>query len=436
MAGSLSSRGADATKSTGELSQLWEIISNPWHPETNPTGYVSLGVAENMLMHNELRDFINSKSLVDPHGKALTYGDGPSGSKPLLNALSAFLTRHLKPVTPIEPDHLVVTNGVTTTLEHTAWALTNPGEGILLGRPYYRGFLPDLQLRTGAKVVPVSFGTTDPCGPDCVPHYEAALLASNRAGVPIRALLLCHPHNPLGRCYTRPTLIALMALCQKYAIHLVSDEIYALSTWENPTPPSPTMDAEPAPTSPPFESILSIPPTDIIAPHLLHTLWGLSKDFGANGVRLATLISQANPAFLAACRAPALFSSPSSLAENAALALLGDAVFVDGYIAENRRRLGAAYADAVGLLERHGIEYMPGANAGFFLWVRLGGKGGGKDGAHGAERELQARLLAKRVFLVPGESVGAEEGGWFRMVFSQPRELVEEGLRRVRECVG
>jgi aspartate/methionine/tyrosine aminotransferase len=117
-------------------------------------------------MHNELRDYI------DPPATSLTHNSGPRGSKPIRASILKFLTRHFKPPSPLDVDHILVTNGVSSALEHCAWALANPGDGILLGRPYYRSFLADISLRTGVNVVPVSFGASDPLSEDCVPLYE------------------------------------------------------------------------------------------------------------------------------------------------------------------------------------------------------------------------------------------------------------------------
>ncbi|OSS52948.1 hypothetical protein B5807_01900 [Epicoccum nigrum] len=64
----------------------WDVISNLWdlksNPKSNSNGYVSLSLAENNLMHNELRDYINAQQLIDPPPPAssLTYGSGPYGS--------------------------------------------------------------------------------------------------------------------------------------------------------------------------------------------------------------------------------------------------------------------------------------------------------------------------------------------------------------------
>lgn len=385
-------------------------------------------------MHNELRDYLNSQKLVDPQAVGFTYGSGPYGSKTIRAAIAKFMNHHFKPASKLEPDHILVTNGVSVAIEHCAWGLANPGDGILLGRPYYRAFLPDISMRTGVNVVPVSFGAIDPCSIDCVQAYEETLLKSNAQGIPVRALMLCHPHNPLGRCYSRETLIALLRLCSKHKIHLISDEIYALTVWEN------TIDTS-GPVPVPFESVLSIDLSSIIDPSLVHVLWGVSKDFGANGLRLGTIISPSNPAFIRACRACGIWSSPSSLAENAVCCILNDKAFVESYIRLNKKRLSAAYTHAITELQKHGIEHIPGANAAFFVWTNLGKvfcenfaaslEATQLDGNAGITAKVHERLMARKVFLVDGDAAGAEEPGWFRLVFTQPPELVSEAIGRI-----
>lgn len=88
-----------------------------------------------------------------------------------------------------------------------------------------------------------------------------------------------------GRCYPRDVLIELMKLCQKYRIHLISDEIYALSVFENPE----------APDAPGFVSILSIDTRNIIDPHLVHVLWGMSKVRIGAGLGCCLNPKKANP---------------------------------------------------------------------------------------------------------------------------------------------
>ncbi|CAN9210832.1 unnamed protein product [Alternaria alternata] len=430
MPATLSSRGWKINKESAGENLIWKVCADLWDPVTNPDGYVSLGMAENALMHEELREYLLSRPLIDASSKAFTYGDGPSGSKQIKTAVASFFEDHFAPAKPVRAEHLVITNGVTSALEHAAWALADPGDGILVGRPYYRAFIMDMEQRPNVRMVPVSFNDVDPFGPGCVAQYEEALLAAQTTGIKIRAILLCHPHNPLGRCYSKAVLMKIMQLCEKYQVHLISDEIYALSTWEN------SVDGEEHNTEH-FTSVLSMPLDGLISPNLVHVLWGTSKDFGANGLRIGVLISQTNKELIAACSACAIFSSPSSLAENAVTEVLSDRGFLSAFVVENKKRLSAAYEHATRLLKQHEIEYMPGATAGFFLWVNLG-KSWQRTSRNSEASENAAifeALLQKKIFVVSGDSAGAEHPGWFRIVFSQKREVVTEAISRIANVV-
>lgn len=82
-----------------------------------------------------------------------------------------------------------------------------------------------------------------------------------------------------------------MRFCASKRIHLISDEIYALSIYDRDDCPSEK-----------FTSVRSIDYTGIIDPGLVHILYGMSKDFASGGMRLGCLISQ-NKEFTKATRA-------------------------------------------------------------------------------------------------------------------------------------
>ncbi|KXH66815.1 hypothetical protein CSAL01_04785 [Colletotrichum salicis] len=187
------------------------------------------GVSENTLMARELSEHMQK------HFKlpvlSFTYGDGMTGSKRIKVALAAFLNRHLRPSKPPKPAHFTITNGCSSAVEHLAWAVANPGDAFLLGRPYCNTFVPDLVLRTGCKVIPVDFGTTDPLAPEAISHYQRALKTAAAAGQRVAGLVISNPHNPIGRCDSRTSLLSLMSFCTENDMHFISDEIYALSVW-------------------------------------------------------------------------------------------------------------------------------------------------------------------------------------------------------------
>jgi 1-aminocyclopropane-1-carboxylate synthase len=73
-------------------------------------------------------------------------------------------------------------------------------------------------------------------------------------------------HRIIGRCYTRKTLTSLLRFCRSKGMHLISDEIYALSVYERDDRRSET-----------FVSVLSINLDGLIGPGNVHVLCGMSK---------------------------------------------------------------------------------------------------------------------------------------------------------------
>ncbi|KAJ5671976.1 hypothetical protein N7507_001103 [Penicillium longicatenatum] len=216
----------------------------------------------------------------------------------------------------------------------------DPGEGIFLGRPFYGTFMPDLSLRPATSLIPVSFDDLDPFSIEAVGKYEQALLEFREK--------------------TGQMIIEMMRLCQKYKMHLISDEIYALSVWDN------QVDRYPHP--------VNIVLTDVIDSRLVLVLWGMSKDLGANGLRLGIITSQFSQTLHKALKETSLYSYASGVSEHLASLPLEDPEFTDIYIKENQKKLSQSYTYVVQYLRAHNIGYAPGCNAAFFVWVNLGEK--------------------------------------------------------------
>ncbi|CAG9950378.1 unnamed protein product [Clonostachys rosea f. rosea IK726] len=99
---------------------------------------------------------------------------------------------------------------------------------------------------------------------------EGALQKAASNGVKIRAVLISNPHNPLGRCYPAETVREIARFCGSNSLHLISDEIFAKSVYENPR----ASDARP------FTSVISLNLSDLIAPHLVHVAYGAAYSNG------------------------------------------------------------------------------------------------------------------------------------------------------------
>jgi cystathionine beta-lyase len=98
-------------------------------------------------------------------------------------------------------------------------AFTVAGDGVLVQTPIYPPFLSSVK-ETGRRLVPSPLvDAGDRLGID----FNALRAASPG----VRALMLCHPHNPTGRVFTRAELEGLAALAIEHDWVVLSDEIHA-----------------------------------------------------------------------------------------------------------------------------------------------------------------------------------------------------------------
>ena len=115
---------------------------------------------------------------------------------------------------------IVKTPGVVFALATAVSALTGPGDAVLVQPPVYFPFF-DVVKNQGRRLVenPLRFenGRYEMDFPD----LERKLRDER-----VKLLLLCSPHNPVGRVWTPEELRHLAALCERYDVLLVSDEIH------------------------------------------------------------------------------------------------------------------------------------------------------------------------------------------------------------------
>ncbi|KAK6538739.1 hypothetical protein TWF694_010313 [Orbilia ellipsospora] len=441
----LSQRAQESLGALAGFGDLFKIMQNMYNKETNPNGILSLGVAENSLMHQELTEYYADRIKVNPF--SLTYGQGPGGSPILKKALAGLYNRKFSPTFEVKAEHIVIGSGVSGVLDLLCHSIGDEGDAILIGRPIYTGFVNDLFLRSKMQLAPVSLKGVDPMGVEAVKFYERELQVQKNRGVKVRGMILCNPHNPLGKCYTPEVIKAYAAFCNKHNIHFISDEIYALSIYSTPSNAS----------AAPFTSIFSVPGlTDIIDKRLVHVLYGMSKDFCANGMRMGCLISPWNPTIVMASFAVGIFQWPSSLADIAWRTILTDEKYLDDFIEKNQKKLGDHYTILTNWFKKHDIPYVDGSNAGFFVWVDLrrylakvklppGDDGkipgghtnipGQPEGAQKRDKMLWDKMVDGGVYVGTAEMFYGEEHGWYRFSFSTVREEMELGLKRMEKVL-
>ncbi|KAF2733467.1 PLP-dependent transferase [Polyplosphaeria fusca] len=416
----LSRRGADLASGRNKRDLVSAILGGIWDPVTNPDVILNIGTAENYLALEDVADFVKSKDL-QLDGPAFDYGEGPWGSSRLRNGMAKFMNRYFKPHTPVKPDQLQGSNGCTGMFHMLGTVIGDPGDGILLTKPCYVALSHDFNLSAKMEPVFVPFGETDQFCPEAIECYEKALQKAEKEGIKIRALVLCNPHNPLGRCYHEDTIIELMKFCKKHKIHMIADEIYAMSVYEVP-----------GVEAVPFTSVLSLDYSQYMDPNYLHHVYGMSKDFACGGLRVALLYTK-NTELSRAISAITDFSHTGQMDERVASVILEDEDWLDGFLDTGRMRLATNNRLTKALLDDAGIKYNSGANAGFFLWVDLSpwlDRFEGKDEWEREDKMLKA-MLGNKLFLTGGRGQSAERAGFFRLVFSRSEATLREGIKRL-----
>ena len=96
-------------------------------------------------------------------------------------------------------------------------SLINPGDEVILTQPFYENYWPDCAL---AGATP-RFVPLHPPDWRFDPDELAAAFNDNT-----KAIILCNPNNPTGTVFTREDLERVAALCRKWNVIAVTDEIY------------------------------------------------------------------------------------------------------------------------------------------------------------------------------------------------------------------
>ncbi len=109
---------------------------------------------------------------------------------------------------------------------------TNPGDSILVNSPVYQNFYNWIN-ETKLNLVDVPFERT---GDESANPWQINWNGIEKAyAAGLKVHLLCSPHNPLGRVYTKEELLRIVALAKRYDVLVISDEIHAPLTFKGNT---------------------------------------------------------------------------------------------------------------------------------------------------------------------------------------------------------
>lgn len=244
--------------------------------------------------------------------------------------------------------------------------------------------------------------------------YENAV----QSGTNIKGVILANPSNPLGTNLVKQDLKDLVNFINQRQIHLVCDEIYSATVFNKPD----------------FVSVAEIiEEMKSVNRDLIHIVYSLSKDMGLPGFRVGIVYSY-NDLVVNCARKMSSFGLVSSQTQLFLAQLLSDHVFIDKFLVESSRRLGARHQIFTNGLEEIGIKCLK-SNAGLFFWMDL--RSLLKEPSFEAEMVLW-RVIVNDVKLnvSPGSSFHCSEPGWFRVCFANmDEETVQVALKRIRKFV-
>jgi cystathionine beta-lyase len=368
------------------LAKLRERTSHKWR--TYPPDVLPAFVAE--------MDFDPAEQIKEAIRAAVAAGDlGYPHKGELGEAFAEFAAARLG-WSP-DPDLVFAIPDVMTGIAELVQALVGPGDGVVINPPVYSPFFIRVQL-AGRRVIEAPLAVRPDGGYDL--DLDAIEVALSQPGT--GAYLLCNPHNPLGRVWSRAQLTAIAELTDRHGVPLLVDEIHAPLVL-------------PGAQHVPFHTI------EHPAARRAVVFTSASKGWNIPGLKCGVAVAgDSDGAAILTQRWDALLAS--HLGVHATIAALRSAGhWLDAAIAQidrNARLLARLLADYL-----PAVSYQP-AQASFLAWLDCRDLGLGEDPA-------AAFLTAGRVALSPGPDFGVQGTGFARLNIGTSPELLSEAVRRM-----
>lgn len=302
----------------------------------------------------------------------------------------------------VSEDDISFISGVVTGFNHAIYSLTEPGEKILIQTPVYPPFLmaPGLAERECVENPLVRCG--DGRYEIDFDDFEAKCASG------VKLFILCSPHNPVGRVFTREELSLMAEICLRYGALICSDEIHGDLIFSGYTH-TPT-------------ASLSKEVSDITV-----TYFAPSKTFNVAGFSTSIYVAQNE-------------KLRKTLSQSMNM-LLGHPNILGLYAARAAYRFGRPWLDELlRYLESNRdylVETVTNELPGIKIWKPEGTYLGWLD-CRGLGLEHSPHLFfleEAKVGLNDGKNFGIAGKGFVRMNFGCPRSLLEEGLGRMKAAI-
>ncbi|MGY4689143.1 MalY/PatB family protein [Salibacterium sp. K-3] len=343
-------------------------------------------------------DFQAPKPVLDAMQEVLDHGifGYHRRPKPLFDATSAWLKKRFD--WDVSNDQIVFTPGVVPAISHIIQTFTEKGDGIIIQPPVYYPFYALVHnnertlARNPLKETEQGF-TMD---------FEDLEEKMKEAEM----LLLCSPHNPIGRVWTKQELSKVAELAEKHQVLVVSDEIHADIVLEGEHLPFSKVAAENN-----VETITCLAPSktfNLASLQLSYVVFenGDSQQAYENHLQ-REFVGIDNP--FASAAAEAAYRHGEEWLEQ-----------MLNYVRDNVKHMSTYIESA--MPEMKVIE----PEGTYLVWIDMRGLNMGNK-----EMEQWLRRDAK-LALSDGPIFGSEGAGFVRMNAACPRETLDEGLRRLK----
>ena len=316
-------------------------------------------------------------------------------------------------------EHFIYTIGVVPAISAIIHALTLPGDKVLVTTPVYNCFFSSIRNQGCiAEEVPLLLNETYQLSPliaqpstlNTPPAFTVDWEAFERACAEpkVRIFLLCNPHNPAGRVWTREELQRMGEICFRHNVFVISDEIHCDIT-------------EPGCSYVPFASVSEV------CKNISVTCIAPTKAFNLAGIKSSAVVvpdkALREKIFAGISRdetdEPNILSCPAAIAAfNEGEAWLDE---LCEYISKNRAFTAEFIADE--LPELHLVK----GECTYLLWLDVSSLNTGS-------RELSERLRKEAgVYFSPGADYGETRGRAFlRINIACPLSQLKEALSRLK----
>ncbi len=296
---------------------------------------------------------------------------------------------------------MLYTSGVVPAVSCSIKALTLPGENVLVQTPVYNCFFSSIKNQ-GCQIVENRLVRQDDSYVIDWDDFKCKC-ADEKTTV----FLLCNPHNPAGRVWTREELAKMGAICSKHHVFVISDEIHCELVM-------------PGHKFTPFAAVSEENLCNSV------TLSSPSKSFNTAGLQIANIICKDEEVRRRIDRVINIFEvcdvNPfGPIALKAAYNESEDWLdALNEYIWGNYQLLRDTFAKQLPKLEVMRLEGT------YLAWVDISSLGMTSD-------EVTEKLLRKgHVFVSDGTLYGKEAGeGFIRINLACPRAVLTEGLNRI-----